>query len=318
MKIAIVIVNYKTPDLVIECLKSLQRDGSKVHTLKIHVGDADSGDGSVESINKFIDESQIENAECFAIGANKGFAYGNNFIVENKVMTGDKPDYVYFLNPDTYVLPGAIDALVAALEDDIKVAIAGSRLENPDGSERAYGFNFPSPWREFFNGAKIPYMDKLAPFTQIHRANINETTEVDWVTGASFMARYSVLSDVGLMDDGYFLYFEEVDWMRRIRKAGYDILHVANARVVHHGGQATGMNSPRENSPLPEYWFQSRAKYFYDNFGVLGLYMANILYLIGDGVYRVHRAIRARPIETPPNLWRGLFAYGFSPANIRG
>lgn len=136
---------------------------------------------------------------------------------------------------------------------------------------------------------------------------------MDWVTGASFMMPRRVLEDVGLMDERYFLYFEEVDLMARVQKAGYSVWHVHESRVVHLAGQSTGVRTGDERPKrLPPYWFQSRYKFFCDHYGHSNAWAANLLFLAGSLFYRVHRTLRMRPIEDPPHLFRDFFTYGFT------
>jgi N-acetylglucosaminyl-diphospho-decaprenol L-rhamnosyltransferase len=315
--VAVVIVNYKTPELVKACLDSLVGEQSDQLRLKVYVGDADSQDGSVETIDAHIAAKDLDFCQCFAIGTNGGFAYGNNHIVERKVVGDPEVDYVHFLNPDTYVRPGAVMALVDLLKTRTQAGVAGSRLENPDGSLRAYGFRFPAPWREFFRGARLSILDRLVPAASIKIENLTETRQVDWVTGASFMMPRGVIDRVGLMDPAYFLYFEETDLMSRVGQAGYEVWHVATSRVVHLQGAATGVKTDAPPKRVPAYWYQSRFKFFHDRYGRARAVLANLLFLAGDLLYRAHRTLRGQRIEDAPFLWRDMFAYGYSLPEAR-
>lgn len=305
-KIATVIVNYKTPKLVVQCLASL-KDAALKHDLSVFIGDAASGDESVEVINDFIARERLDWAHCFGIGRNGGFAYGNNAVLSRYVLSDSEISHVYFLNPDTYIYPGAVDALVSFLQSRPEVGIVGSRLENPDGSLRAYAFRAPQPWREFFRAVRLSSLSRIFPQTTLTIEELREDRQVDWVTGASFMVRRDVLDDIGLMDDGYFLYFEETDLMTRARAAGYDVWHVSESRVVHLAGQSTGVRTGDSKlglKPLSPHWLASRRRYMRKHFGPLGPHFANAFFLLGDVIYRLHRLLRAQPIENPPNLWR--------------
>jgi GT2 family glycosyltransferase len=310
--VAVVIVNYRTPELVKACLDSLVSEQSADMRLKVYVGDADSQDGSVEIVSRHIAEKGLDFCRCFAIGTNGGFAYGNNYIIEHEVLGDPEVDYIHFLNPDTYVHPGAVASLVDALKTHPKAGVAGSRLENPDGSLRAYGFRFPTPWRELFRGARLPLLDRLVPGAAVAIPNLLETRRVDWVTGASFMMPRAVIDRVGQWDERYFLYFEEVDLMSRATLAGYEMWHVADSRVVHLQGSSTGVKSSGKLARRPAYWYRSRFKFFHDRYGWPRAVLANILFLAGDLIYRAHRLLRGKPILDPPFLWRDMVAHGFS------
>jgi N-acetylglucosaminyl-diphospho-decaprenol L-rhamnosyltransferase len=318
MRIAVVIVNYRTPGLVRDCLDSLRGEVEAGLDLRVFVGDADSGDGSVDSVSAHIRDRGYDWAECYAIGVNGGFAYGNNHIVRTRVAPDASFDLIHFLNPDTVIRPGAVRALAEFLKATPGAGVAGSRLENPDASLRAYAFRFPTPWREFFRGARIPKLDTLAPATSITFEGLQETRPVDWVTGASFMIRRGLLDEVGLMDDGYFLYFEETDFIRRIRKAGWEAWHVAESRVVHLAGQSTGV---RRGDPdlkrLSPHWLRSRQKYFTDHHGRAAAIAATGLFLAGDVLYRAHRLLRLRAVADPPALWRDYLRHGFARPSQR-
>ena len=315
MKIGIVMVNYRTPDLVIDCLKTLaeeMRDAAGEFSISVFIGDSRSGDESCDRINDFIQSAGLDDMLCYDIGRNGGFAYGNNHGFTTHVLPDPEIEFVHFLNPDTYIRPGAVRRLAAFLRDHPKAGVVGSRLENPDASLRAYAFRFPTPWREFFRGARLSVLERLVPSAPVPIKGLAETREVDWVTGASFMLPRRVFAEVGQMDPGYFLYFEEVDLMARVRKAGYQVWHVAESRVVHLAGQATGMRSGDPPKRLSRDWYQSRFKFFRAHHGWAGAVLANLLFIAGDLIYRGRRRVLGQPIEDPPHLLRDLVAHGFS------
>lgn len=310
MNIAVVIVNYRTPDLVIECLRSLEEEVAFGTDLRVFVGDADSGDSSDEKISAFIANNRLTWATCFPIGKNGGFAYGNNHIIRTHVLPNARFDYVHFLNPDTYIRPGAVRVLADFLRQHPAAGVVGSRLENPDGTGRSFGFRQPNPWREFFRGAKLDFLFRLVPSASITIENLSKTQKVGWVTGASFMVPRPVLEKVGLMDDRYFLYFEETDLMVRIREAGYEVWHIAESKVVHLAGQATGVRAgaPGRKKRLSPHWLKSRSLFFRNHYGRAGALLGTLLFLLGDVFYRAHRLLLGRPISDPPHLWHDYLA----------
>jgi len=317
-QIAIVIVNYKTPELVVGCLNSLQAERAAGADFQVFIGDAESQDDSVEIINAHIKAENMTWALCYDLGQNGGFAFGNNAILKDHVLHDPRFSHVYFLNPDTYIHPNAIAALRSFLDTHPNVGVVGSRLENPDGSGRAYGFRAPTPWREFFRGARFGLFNKWLPSVSMTIANLKTNAEVDWVTGASFMMPRKVLEQVGLMDDAYFLYFEETDLMMRVRNAGYAVWHVAGSRVVHLAGQATGVRNAHGQDPEPiarlsPFWLQSRKRFFRRHYGKFQAGLATVLFLTGDLIYRIHRILRRRPIENPPHLWRDYLCVDRAP-----
>ena len=135
------------------------------------------------------------------------------------------------------------------------------------------------------------------------------------------MVARRVIDTVGLMDSRYFLYFEEVDYMFRIRAAGFEVWHEPNSCVVHIAGQSTGVRSGQMTvNPVSRHWLQSRWKFFSENYGVSRAILATILFLSGNLIYCVHRLVRLKTIENPPGLLRSYIRHGFSmpPARQAG
>lgn len=315
LTVAIVIVNYRTPQMVCDCLDSLASETGDGLARQVFVGDALSGDGSLETISDHIAAKGYGGwASCTDLGANRGFAYGNNALIEAHVWPDPSFDYVHFLNPDTRIHPGAVRHLAAFLRAHPEAGVVGSALEKGDGTPDASGFRVPRPWREFFRGARLGLLERMVPnaLAPIEPAALTETTEVDWVSGASFMVPRRVLEQIGLMDPGYFLYFEEVDLIRRIHAAGFSVWHLPESRVVHLAGQSTGLRPGQGRAePLPAYWFHARWRFFTAHYGIFGAVLANILFLAGDLLYRITRVVFRKPITKPLKLRRNYLRFGF-------
>jgi GT2 family glycosyltransferase len=114
--------------------------------------------------------------------------------------------------------------------------------------------------------------------------------ECDWVSGASLMVRREVFEQIGLLDEGYFLYFEEADFCSRARKAGWQVWFVPESRVVHLEGAATGIQQTARRRP--PYWYNSRRRYFIKHFGVTGLILADALWMVGRTSLVLRRLLR--------------------------
>ena len=318
MTVAILIVNYRTPGLVCDCLRSLAAEQGNGVAFRVHVGDAESGDDSVAQISEFIAAQGYGWASCTAIGRNGGFAYGNNHLLEHHALADPEVTQVHFLNPDTYIHPGAVRALADFLQANPRAGVAGSRLENPDGSARSCAFRFPAPWREFFHGAAFSILDRLVPTAGLVIRGLDRPTRVDWVSGASFMIPCAVVERTGPMDAGFFLYFEETDLMARVRAAGFEVWHVPESRVVHLAGQATGHRADQRPERLSPHWLRSRARYFRRHHGAVGLVLATVLYLLGDLVYRLRCLLLWRPALRPRALWRDYLRLGLVSPVAKG
>ncbi len=124
---------------------------------------------------------------------------------------------------------------------------------------------------------------------------------VDWVSGACMIVRHEVFRTIGLLDEGYFLYFEELDFCLRARRQGWPCWYVPQSRVMHIAGQSSGLTA-REGRPprTPEYWFASRRRYFLKHFGLGGATLADLCFGFGFALWRVRRALSRRPDKDPP------------------
>ncbi|MEL7485265.1 MAG: glycosyltransferase family 2 protein [Planctomycetota bacterium] len=269
MRVGVVIVNYRTGDLVVDCLRALAEEIAAGDDFGVVVVDNASGDGSLETVQAAVDE-HCWGAWCEVVdaGRNGGFAFGNN-VGARRVLAWDRPaDAVHFLNPDTYVRPGAVRELTAFLEKHPRAGIVGSRLENPDASVRRGAFRFPGAMSEIESQLWLgPVSRLLSPWVVAPPAPEGDWRP-GWVTGASMMVRREALEQVGHFDDAYFLYFEETDLCLRIARAGWEIWQVPASRVVHLVGQSTGVNRKDEKPrPKPAYWYDSRRLYFEKNYG---------------------------------------------------
>ena len=143
---------------------------------------------------------------------NGGFAFGNNAAIRPLMASPHPPDFCWLLNSDTLVLPGALSTLLQALEADQKVGIVGSRLENRDGTSQVSAFRFPSITSEFLSTMRLGVLDKMFASFVVAPLVQNQAHFTDWLSGASFLVRRNVFEQVGLLDEGFFLYFEEVEF----------------------------------------------------------------------------------------------------------
>jgi GT2 family glycosyltransferase len=278
--IGIIIVSYNTRELLRACLESLR--GCTL-PLRVVVVDGASADDSAAMVRAAFPEVCLVEP-----GRNTGFAAGNNIglellgllnrgsrMEERSPILDPRPsephdlrpatcDYILFLNPDTMVPPGALEALAAFLAAHPRVGAAGPRLLNPDGSLQTAAFRFPTlamtlldlfppgealPGRlynSWWHGRYTQERDGSAPFP------------IDHPLGACILARREVVEQVGGMDEQFFMYSEEVDWCYRVRRAGWAIWQVPAARVIHVGGAATRQFRTRMLVAL----YESRLRFF--------------------------------------------------------
>jgi N-acetylglucosaminyl-diphospho-decaprenol L-rhamnosyltransferase len=304
----VVIVNYKTGPLVADSLRALASEVAArpglCPTIRVAVVDNDSRDGSADVIEDAIRrEGYSEWAVCVRSTLNGGYAYGNNLAVRAALRAPRPPEYFLLLNPDTQVRPGALSALVAFVAPRSKVGIAGSGLLGPDGSAWRTAFRFPTVWSELELGVRLGVVSKLLGKYVVAREMSATPETVDWLPGASILVRKSVFDSIGLMDEGYFLYYEETDFCLQAARAGWERWYVPQSQVMHIAGQSTGVTArDRPRSRLPAYVLESRRRYFTKNHGLAYAALADSLWSAGFASWRVRRVLQGKPDPDPPHL----------------
>ena len=308
--IAVVTVNFRTPALTKRCIAALAKERERLPGLRAVVVDGGSGDGSAEDLAEALAHPDFADwVEFLPLPINGGFGWANNQAILTLARKDQPPDYIHVLNPDTEVMPGAVSALVEELRSNLDCGAAGSRLVDGDGRTVGSAFRFPSPGRELIGNARS---EKLGRLLGIGSVVVwpTQSVVVDWVTGASVMFRSAALRQCGLFDDGFFLYFEEVELMHRMRRFGWTVRHVPESKVVHLEGAATGISEAAAARPLPDYWYQSRRRYFAVTGGSVALVAANALALAGLVVAAVKRAMGRKLPGMRPRAARLLGGVG--------
>lgn len=226
--LSVVILNYNSGDFLSRCLSFLDKNEKEVK-LDIWVVDNVSSDDSIEKAKKVYPQAHyILNKE------NLGFSRGNNIALAQV-----KSEYVLILNPDTEVLPGTLKYMVDYMESHPEVGASSCRVELADGSlDLASHRGFPTPWAAF-----LYYILKDDRLYHLSGQDLSKDHEVDGITGAFFFTRKTVLDKVGLFDEDYFMYAEDLDLCYRIKKAGYKIMYLPEVKIVHYKGVASGIKS---------------------------------------------------------------------------
>jgi N-acetylglucosaminyl-diphospho-decaprenol L-rhamnosyltransferase len=227
--LSIVVLNWNVRDLLDRCLASLRSDR---HALEIIVVDNASRDDSVALVRaKYPQVTLIANDE------NRGFTGGNNQGIE-----AARGRYVMVLNPDTEVLDAALDRLVDYLDDHPDTGAIGPQLLNPDRSIQSSRRRFPSLITACFEST---WLQDFAPPRVLTRYSLDDisptsTHEVEWLTGACTVFRRETLDQVGVYDaKNFFMYSEELDLCRRVKEAGWQIVYLPEAQVIHYVGRSS-------------------------------------------------------------------------------
>lgn len=305
--VAVIIVNYRSAALTIEGLRSLQSErANPALAIRAVVVDNDSGDGAI--LERAIQERGFGSwVQLLVAPRNGGFAYGNNRGIELAYSRG-APGFVYLLNPDAQILPGAIAALVDFLQAHPAVGIVGSSFENADGSDWPIAFRFPTLISELLQGLQIGPLTRLLKRWEVaQQMDRSRAQSVDWISGASMMIRPTVLESIGGLDENYFLYFEETDFCRRARQAGFETWYVPASRVMHIGGGVTKVTERTHIlKRLPGYWFESRRRYFAMSFGPVRAMLIDAVALAANGLGVLQRALLRRSQRSVPHFTRDL------------
>lgn len=229
MKLSILIVNWNTRDLVINCINSILANAPNFD-YQIIVVDNYSGDGSVDAlVNLFGHNKKIEVIQSLR---NLGFARGNNLAYQNSA-----GEYILMLNPDTEVRAEALENLVEYLEAHPEVGILGPQLRNLDGTVQPSVRRFPGIW------SGVLVFSGLHRFFRPRRYLMDEfsyeqTAEVDQVMGAALLTRRNIIEKLGFLDENFWLWYEEVDFCKRVKDAGHQVKYYPKAVIMHQGGQS--------------------------------------------------------------------------------
>ncbi len=227
--VSVIIVAYRSQELLRACLTSLRSFAPRAPML-VHVVDNDSGDGTPEMV-----EREFPEVDVLRAGGNLGFSAANNLAIRR---TAGK--YVLVLNPDTRLLPGALEHLVRLMEERPEIGMCGPRLVREDGSlDHAGKRSFPSVLSalgHFTGVGRRAAGGKLAAY----RAPAVEGGRVDAVNGAFMLIRRAALDEVGLFDEGYWMYMEDLDLCYRFARAGWITWYEPAVEVVHVKAGTTG------------------------------------------------------------------------------
>ena len=263
MNLGVIIVSYNVRELLHSCLTSLVADIARTPGLdaQMVVVDNNSGDNSAEMV-----ADTFPQVNLFANKENLGFAGGNNQGLRSLGFgvpepSAHYPDAALLLNPDTEVQEGALAAMTGFLSEHPKAGGCGARLNYPDGTLQHGAFHFP--------GLTQLFLDLYPVHPRLLNSRLNgryprrlydddQPFVIDFALGAALMVRAEAIDDAGLLDEGYFMYAEEMDWQHRIQDAGWPLYCVPTARITHYEGQSARQFRSRMTVAL----WRSRLRYY--------------------------------------------------------
>jgi N-acetylglucosaminyl-diphospho-decaprenol L-rhamnosyltransferase len=264
--LSIVIVSWNVRDLLRSCLQSIvdgahsSPDGGALRigdwTVEILVVDNASTDGSAEMVRQ-----QFPQVHLIANTDNRGFTAANN-----QGLARSQGRYLLLLNPDTETVGDALVTMLRYVEANPEVGALGPKLVNPDGSVQSSRRRFPAFATALVESTVVQewWQDNRV----LRRYYMADTPDdaiqgVDWVVGACLLVRRQAYEQVGGLDEGFFMYSEELDWCRRIRAAGWKIVYLPTAAVIHHEGKSSEQVVPARHI----YFQSSKVRYFRKHHG---------------------------------------------------
>jgi hypothetical protein len=283
MHLLIVITSYKAADLTIDCLKSLEDEIAQIPDAKVAICDNGNEDDTLLKLDQAIQGNGWQDwVYIKTVMPNRGFAGGNNVILREVLTSSDVPDFFLLLNADTIVRPGALTTLLAAARDRQDAGIFCPRLEWPSGEAQISCFRYISPISEMLAAAKTGPLTKLFDKWQVPVPVAASPLEIEWGSFACALIRKEVFRDIGVLDEGYYLYFDDVDFCRSADKAGWKVLYWPDAHVVHLRGKSNPLKEKTaQRQRRPMYWYISRSWYLAKFYGKIGLFVANFLWMLG-------------------------------------
>jgi GT2 family glycosyltransferase len=287
--LAIIIVNWNVQDMLAACLRTVQADlNADELSAQIWVVDNASTDDSVALLRR-----DFPKVHLIASKKNLGFAGGNNaalraigFVDPERIDpnkdTGraNLPEAVLLINPDTEVHPGALRVLYDFLKNNPQAGIAGARLFNDDGSFQHSGFAFPGLWQLAIELLPLPgrlIESRLNGRYPRSRYESDRPFRIGHPLGAAMCVRREAIQNVGLLDERYHMYVEEIDWSKRIVSAGWQAYCAPQAKITHFGGQSTGQI---KTSSFTNLWV-SRYQFYRKHYHPLKVWLATQIVLAG-------------------------------------
>lgn len=238
MDLSIVIVSYNTIDLLRNCLNSIYKNTKSI-IYEVWVIDNQSKDGSPEMV-----EREFPQVKLIRNSINGGFSQANNLAIRQC-----NSRYVLILNPDTVVPEKTLEETVRFMDFHEEVGCIGCKVIRPDGSlDKACKRGFPTPWNSLTYLLKL---DRLFPKSRLFGGynatyiDEDEESEVDSLVGAFMMLRQEVIQRVGLLDEKFFMYGEDIDWCYRIKEAGWKNYYYPKAKIIHYKGESSRKQSTK-------------------------------------------------------------------------
>ncbi len=310
VRVAVIVVNYGTADLTVAAVNSvISRDHDGI-SVSVHVVDNASPGDDGERLKAL----QSDQVTVYAEAVNHGFGRANNLVIDRLLAEDTPPDYVFLLNPDARLKNDAIVKMATFLEEHPKAAIGGAKILKPGLGARVAAFRFPTFGTELAAAIAFRPISRLISRRTIALSPDLSTQEVDWVAGAAMMVRVTALEEVGGFDPVFFLYYEEVELMRRVKASGHQVWYLADAEVEHEEGAATQVESAQaERRRKPSYWYFSWQHYFLTTHGRVYALLTAFAVMIGRSLNFLISGMRGKQPSAPIGFYGDFWAMAIRP-----
>jgi N-acetylglucosaminyl-diphospho-decaprenol L-rhamnosyltransferase len=253
--VSIVIVSWNVADLLAKCLDSIFASPFDKNKLEIIVVDSASTDNTVAMLRE-----KYPQVSLLAQSENLGFTRGNNI-----GFAAAKGRYLFMLNPDTEIIGDAVSQMMNYLDAHADVGIVGPHTLNADGSYQSSRRNFPGKRLAFFEST---FLQEIAPKAMLESYYLNNypndaVLDVGWMQGSALLVRREIFETLGGLDENFVMFFEELDWCKRAAGAGWRLVYLGTAQIIHHGGKSTEQSGAKKHI-----WFQeSKIRYYRKHHG---------------------------------------------------
>jgi hypothetical protein len=268
--LSIIIVSYNTEKILEKALRKVYAQ-TEYSDFEVIVVDNNSWDGSCDMVDR-----EFPQVKLIRHDKNGGFAAGNNIGIQQA-----SGDYILLLNSDAYVFSDTLRDSVAYMEANPRVGIMGAQLVCEDGSPQPSAREFPTPWKKFkvMTGyeSRHPSYETYYDYFQANEDQKPTPRKVGWVPGTYFMIRRDLIETVGLLDDNFFMYFEEVDYCYRATQAVWDVVFNPTITVIHLGGQssiASNKKISRKSNEILDIMVSSEYDYYRKHAGLRTMLLA--------------------------------------------
>lgn len=305
MRVLGIMINYRTAELTAKAADCLLAELDEVGDSHLLIIDNDSQDGSLEILQREANKRGW-GSRATVIGAprNGGYGYGINFGAkwgfQQGKQEGKAPQYLYVLNSDAFADTRSLRNMISYMDAHPEAGLAGNDIRGTHGEVQAAAFRFPTVASEIEAYAQLKLFSTLFRDRAVSLGQSDSHRQVDWVPGTSMLIRSQAWHHVGPFDEGFFLYFEEVDYCHRVRNAGWKVVSIANAPVTHIGSVSTGMDD--ETKSMPQYWFDSRYRYFRKHHGRGYAAASDIAFILGNLLYVAKKKAQGEKATLRPKL----------------